>query len=58
MKKKIIDTKNMDNAKDSESSTEDLLVEITSAESALIERFREDTKVVNKHIHDNHWNWK
>ncbi len=58
MNTNTIDSKNRDNANDSNGSNKDLLVEITNAESALMERSRQNTEVVNKHIHDNHWNWR
>lgn len=51
-------SRNRENANDSEWPTEDLLSEISNAESALTESSRQNTEVVNKHIHDNHWNWR
>lgn len=57
MNKKPIDSKNMDNAKDSEWPAKDLLIVITDAESALIEPSRQDAEDAGKHIHDNRWNW-
>jgi ElaB/YqjD/DUF883 family membrane-anchored ribosome-binding protein len=57
MNMKRIDPVNMDNAKDREWPTRDLLTVIADAESILIERSRRKAEDADEYVHDNRWNW-